>query len=122
MVIGWVTIAIFSPATMVLCLVLLGIRDLVIAVENRVRSISYGTIGLGIVGAIAFAYLVAIPTISSFLDQFEERPTSSVVEELTTFEVLRIRSSKLAIFLNLRILRRVRWQLPQRCRIKRPSR
>lgn len=46
----------------------------------------------------AVAYMILIPSIDSILDRFRERPTSYVIEDLTAFEVLRIRSAKLVVF------------------------
>lgn len=88
----------FSPAVMLGCLGVLAARDTVIVLRSRVGGISNRTIGVGIIVAAALCYLIVVPTVASFLDQFQERPTSFAVEELTTLEVLRIRSSKLLVF------------------------
>ncbi|MEM6364444.1 MAG: prepilin peptidase [Planctomycetota bacterium] len=46
----------------------------------------------------AAAYMILIPSVDALLQSFGEQPTSYVVEDLSVFEVLRIRSAKLAVF------------------------
>ncbi|MEO1525852.1 MAG: prepilin peptidase [Planctomycetota bacterium] len=46
----------------------------------------------------AAVYLIVLPSVDSYFAQFEERPTSFVVEDLNAFEIARIRSAKLVVF------------------------
>ena len=91
-------IVFFSPAMVLSCLIALSLRDLVIVLRRRDGGVSYQTLGLWGIAASALIYLIVVPTIGSILSQFQERPTSHVVEELTVLQVLRIRSAKLVIF------------------------
>ncbi|MEM0924594.1 MAG: prepilin peptidase [Planctomycetota bacterium] len=59
---------------------------------------SYRTIAIGILVAAIVGWLIVFPMVESYFKQFEERPTTFKVEELTAFEILRIRSAKLAVF------------------------
>ncbi|MEM6470705.1 MAG: prepilin peptidase [Planctomycetota bacterium] len=71
---------------------------MVIMVQEKTRRISFRTIALGVAVAATVGWLIVFPMIESYFKQFEERPTTYVVEELTPFEMLRVRSAKLAIF------------------------
>ncbi|MEL6108456.1 MAG: prepilin peptidase [Planctomycetota bacterium] len=46
----------------------------------------------------ALGYLVVMPILDGYLDKYEERPSSFVVEELDSLEILGIRSAKLFVF------------------------
>jgi len=59
---------------------------------------SFRSIGIVVAIAAAIIYMIVVPSVSSFLDQFQERPTSYTIEELTWLETLRIRSAKFAVF------------------------
>ena len=96
--IGWVRFRFSSPAVILGFLGVLAARDVVIALRSRTSRISNRTIGVGIIVAAAVGYLIVVPSVAGFLDQFSETPTHFVIEELTALEVLRIRSAKLLVF------------------------
>ena len=88
----------FSPLVVAGILILLFFRDVLIAARHRFGRLSYRTIGIGIALLGAASYMILLPTVSSILDRYAEKPASYVVEDLTTAEILRIRSSKLVVF------------------------
>ena len=66
--------------------------------RNPFRRVSYRTIASIALAIAAVVYLIIVPSVDAFLEQFRERPTSYVVEDLSTWEILRIRSAKLIVF------------------------
>ncbi|MEM1227830.1 MAG: prepilin peptidase [Planctomycetota bacterium] len=95
---GTASIPFFSPVVLIGLLVLLMLRDMLIAIRKHAKAISPGRIV--IVGSVLalVIYMIVIPSVDAFLEQFRERPQSYVIEELSPMEVLRIRSAKLAVF------------------------
>ena len=65
---------------------------------GRLRGISVRTIVMWFAALSAVVYLIIVPFVNAYFEQFEERPTSYVIEELNAFEILRIRSAKLIVF------------------------
>lgn len=88
----------FSPAMLLACLALLAIRDCVAVVRNWNRSISLRTLAWMSFATGLVGYMIVIPSVDAFLEQFRQRPSSYTIEELTAFEQLRIRSAKFAVF------------------------
>jgi leader peptidase (prepilin peptidase)/N-methyltransferase len=106
----WVPSIFFSPAVLCFSLLLLALRDWVIAYRNRTgmlrcrtemlsaRTPSYRVLGMGALFAALIIYMMIVPSISAILASFEERPGSYTIEEVTSLEQLRIRTAKLAVF------------------------
>jgi len=100
----WSPVVFFSPAVLLASLLLLAARDFV--TEQRRRSDShhpaclrsYRVWGFAIGAGVLLIYMVIVPSVDSFLEQFRERPSSYTSEELTALEQLRIRTAKFAVF------------------------
>lgn len=88
----------FSPAMLLASLIVLAVREAVVIVRAGRRRIHARTLAgaMGIAGVLA--YMIVIPSIDAFLEQYRDRPSSYTIEELTAFEQLRIRSAKFAVF------------------------
>lgn len=92
------SLAIFSLAFMIVSVVVLGLRDAAITMRHRSATMSPRKIVLiAVIMALAI-YMIAIPAIDAILEQFRDRPSSYTIEELTAWEVLRIRTAKLSVF------------------------
>ena len=88
----------FSPSALIACLAVLMGRDVIVLAKSSRAGISLRMIGgVVLIGFLVF-YMIVLPSISSFLVQFQERPSSYTIEELTAFESLRIRSAEFAVF------------------------
>ncbi|MEM6691190.1 MAG: prepilin peptidase [Planctomycetota bacterium] len=88
----------FSPVATMGALLVLMLRDILIVMRKLAKGISPARIVVaGSVLALVI-YMIVIPSVDAFLEQFRERPQSYVIEELSPMEVLRIRSAKLAVF------------------------
>lgn len=94
----WYPVLFFSPALAVVSLSGLALRDLAIWVRRRRPRLSLQAIGMLLAIAAAVTYMIVVPGLSSFLAQFQDRPSSFTIEELTWLETLRIRSAKFAVF------------------------
>ena len=88
----------FSPGMTVGTLSVLVIRDGLIAVRHRPRKFPAGKVIAWTVFFAVTTYMVVIPSVDSYLEQFRERPENYVVEDLSSLEVLRVRSAKLTVF------------------------
>ncbi|MEO1614230.1 MAG: prepilin peptidase [Planctomycetota bacterium] len=88
----------FSPAVTIGALVVLAFRDGLIAMNKGTKSLSLRRFVIMAIVAGAVLYMIAIPIVDAFFEMFRERPQSYTIEELTAFEILRIRSSKFAVF------------------------
>ena len=88
----------FSPSVLIACLAVLMACDVIVLAKSSRAGISLRMIGgVVLIGFLVF-YMIVLPSISSFLMQFQERPSSYTIEELTAFESLRIRSAEFAVF------------------------
>lgn len=94
----WSPLVFLSPASLLASLVLLAVRDFLIALPGIARQASYRAVGTTIGLAILLIYMVAVPSIAAILEQFQDRPSSYTIEDLSAFEELRIRSAKFAVF------------------------
>jgi len=94
----WSPIVFFSPASLLICLLLLAVRDFAMALPGIARQSSYRSLATTIGMLVLLTYMIAVPSIDAILEQFRERPSSYTVEELSVFEQLRIRSAKFAVF------------------------
>ena len=94
----WRPLPVFSPAVTVGSLLLLVIRDALMVVRSLTGAMTLRTIVISAAVTAAAIYMIAIPGTDAFLEQFRDRPTGYTVEELSAFEVLRIRSAKLIVF------------------------
>ena len=88
----------FSPAVTIGALIVLAFRDGLIAMGSRTKSISTREIIVAATILAATVYMIVIPGIDAFLEMFRVESGSYTIEELSPLEVLRIRSSKLAVF------------------------
>ena len=87
----------FSPVVTIACVLLLAVRDVVIIVKKS-RGISLPTLIFGTMFLGAAIYMVVIPAIDACLEPYRDHPSSYTIEELNAFEILRIRTSKFAVF------------------------
>jgi len=100
----WSPVVFFSPAVLLASLLLLAARDFVTELRRHSESRhlagfrSYLVLGFAIVAVVLLTYVVIVPSVDSFLEQFRERPNSYTIEELTMYEQLRIRTAKFAVF------------------------
>jgi leader peptidase (prepilin peptidase)/N-methyltransferase len=94
----WEPVPMLSPAVTVVALIVLMFRDGMIAFRNHAHSLTPRKLVLVSGLLTAAIYMVVIPSVDVFLDQFRERPQSFTVEDLSAMEVLRIRSAKMAVF------------------------
>lgn len=94
----WSPRVIFSPTYTLLALLVLLIRDGWIVTQRGSKAITPKTVLAVVIGFILAAYLIVIPAIDMGLESFRDRPTSYVLEDLTSWEILRVRSSKLIVF------------------------
>jgi len=100
----WSPVVFFSPAVLLASLLMLAARDFVTALRRHSDSRypaglrSYRVWGFAIGVVALLVYMVIVPSVDSFLEQFRERPNSYAIEELTVFEQLRIRTAKFAVF------------------------
>ncbi len=94
----WSPFAMFSPAFAVGSTLLLLSREVWITVGWMRKTMTLRR--LFILGAVLLAvvYMVVIPSLNTFWQTNDEMPQHFVVEELTAFEILRVRSAKLAVF------------------------
>ncbi len=96
---AWLSpIPFFSPAILLASLGALVIWDLSRAIRNHSSARSYRVWGFAAALCSMMLYMVIVPSIDAFLEQFRERPASYTIEELTLLESLRIRSAKFAVF------------------------
>ncbi|WP_186775614.1 A24 family peptidase [Rubripirellula tenax] len=88
----------FSPAVLLASLVILAVRECVAIVRVQSLRVSFrsGAVMIGIAGVLV--YMIVLPSIDAFLEQYRDRPSSYTIEELTALEQLRIRSAKFAVF------------------------
>ena len=89
---------IFSPAVTIAALIVLVVRDGLITIRTLPRGTSPQTVVVAAVVLAVSTYMVVIPVTDALLETFRERPQSYTIEELSAFEVFRIRSAKLAVF------------------------
>ena len=94
----WSPIWMFSPASTLFAFSLLFARECFMflkLVQDRISVrflvMTAGALSIG-------AYMIVLPTMEMFWDSQQELPTSFVVEDPTVFEILRVRSAKLAVF------------------------
>jgi leader peptidase (prepilin peptidase)/N-methyltransferase len=100
----WSPLPFFSPASLLASLALIAGSDLVVTVQagistekkTGVRSHRVGGLSIGVI--LLLSYMIVVPSVDAFLEQFRERPSSYVVEDLTIWESARIRSTKFAVF------------------------
>jgi leader peptidase (prepilin peptidase) / N-methyltransferase len=99
----WAPVLLFSPAALVVSLAILIVRDCMIALPAialpalvRRASLRAVMVGLGVVAVLV--YMVVVPSLAALLESFKERPASYVMEELSVYDQLRIRSAKFAVF------------------------
>ncbi|MDA7915508.1 prepilin peptidase [bacterium] len=88
----------FSPIFTLLALLVLLIRDGWIVIRSRNRAITPTTVLAVVTGLALATYMIVIPAIDAVLEPFRDRPTSYVMEDLTSWEILRVRSAKLTVF------------------------
>ncbi|MFI4875594.1 MAG: prepilin peptidase [Blastopirellula sp. JB062] len=96
--IWWRPLAFFSPLVTVGVLLMLALRDGWIAIRMRNLKISPGKIVITAAVIAAVTYMIVVPGVAALLKGFQEVPHSHTLEDLSPLEVLRIRSSKLAVF------------------------
>ena len=96
--IWWKPQVMFSPTFTMLALLVLLIRDGWIAIQSRNKAITPTTVLAVVIGLALAAYMIVIPAIDMALEPFRDRPTSYVMEDLTSWEILRVRSAKLTVF------------------------
>lgn len=89
---------IFSPAFTLLALLVLLLRDGLITMQSRRKSISLTNALFVVVGLGLATYMIVIPAIDSAMEPFRDRPTTYVLEDLTGWEILRVRTAKLTVF------------------------
>ncbi len=94
----WTPLLFFSPASLLISLVILAVRDFLIAFPGSVQRASHRGIAVTFGMVVLLVYMVAVPSIDAILEQFRDRPAAYKIEELSVFEQLRIRSAKLAVF------------------------
>jgi len=88
----------FSPVTLLASLGLLILRDLVMILPKLAHRFSLRFVGATFGIFILVLYLVIVPSIAAIIAQLRSSPTSTVIEELSFLEHLRIRSAKLIVF------------------------
>lgn len=94
----WGPLVMFSPTYTLLALLVLLIRDGWIVIQSGNQAITPKTVLAVVIGLALAAYMIVIPAIDMALEPFRERPTSYVMQDLTSWEILRVRSSKLIVF------------------------
>ena len=94
----WSPRVMFSPTYTLLAFLVLLIRDGLIVIQSGNKAITPKTVLAVVIGLTLAAYMIVIPAIDMALEPFRERPTSYVMEDLTSWEILRVRSSKLIVF------------------------
>ncbi|HBU38060.1 MAG TPA: hypothetical protein DEB70_09665 [Planctomycetaceae bacterium] len=62
------------------------------------KTWSLRTLGWLIIGAILAGYLIVIPSVNAFLDQFREQPMIIPATDLDPYELFRIRTAKFLVF------------------------
>ena len=96
--IWWSPLVIFSPMVTIGALLVLITQDGLVAMKRRAKAISLWQILFVIVLLSASIYMILIPAIDALLEPWRERPSSFKVEQLSAFEILRVRTAKLAVF------------------------
>lgn len=96
--IWWSPLLMFSPVVTIGALSVLVLRDVLIAMQKRSEPIRPGKIFVVTAILAASIYMIVIPGVDAFLEKFRERPQSYTVEDLSPWEILRVRSAKLAVF------------------------
>ena len=96
--IWWSPLVIFSPMVTIGALLVLITQDGLVAMKRRAKAISLWQILFVIVLLSASIYMIMIPAIDALLEPWRERPSSFKVEQLSAFEILRVRTAKLAVF------------------------
>ncbi len=94
----WSPQVMFSPTFTLLALVVLLIRDAWIVIRSCNKAIAPTTVLAVVTGLALATYMIVIPAIDVVLEPFRDRPTSYVMEDLTSWEILRVRSAKLTVF------------------------
>ena len=94
----WSPIWMFSPASTVIAFSLLLGRECFISLKLWQDRISVRFLVMTAAALSVGAYMVVLPSIEMFWESQQELPTSFVVEDPTAFEILRVRSAKLAVF------------------------
>jgi len=94
----WRPLGVFSPTVAVGSLLLLVLRDAWITARTRSGAITLRTAVITAAVTAAAIYMIVIPGMNVFVQHFRERPTGYTVDELSAFEVLRIRTAKLVVF------------------------
>jgi hypothetical protein len=62
------------------------------------RRWSLRTLAWLLIGAVLSGYLIVIPSVDAFLQQFREQPTIIPATDLDTYELIRIRTAKFLVF------------------------
>jgi len=94
----WSPLAMFSPAVTIGALLMLAFRDGLIAMRSRGKAVSLRNVVIAAAVLAASMYMIVIPGVELIWGTFRERPQNYTVEELSPFEVLRVRSAKLTVF------------------------
>ena len=94
----WSPQVMFSPVLTLIALFVLLIRDGWIVVQGQSAKLTPGLVFVIVMGLALATYMIVIPTIDASLEPFRDRPTSYTLEDPTKWEILRIRSAKLAVF------------------------
>lgn len=96
--IWWSPFVVFSPAVTICVLLGLVACEGIFAVGNGDKSISPWKLVFWVVVLGASIYMIVIPSIDALIEPWRERPTSFRIEQLSPWELLRVRSSKLVVF------------------------
>lgn len=94
----WSPLPFFSPASLLACLMVLIIRDALMAVPGILQRASIRIVLVSSLFLALLVYLVAIPSVAVLIEQFREKALTYTLEEQSLFEQFRVFSSKVIIF------------------------